>query len=88
MSLNSFVTRDGYEMGRAQVQAQGCRLEPDVRMNPILQQDSSHGCGEDALACVRAGALKHQGRGPMLFPKDLPTPNAHFSVSHGASFHL
>jgi adenosylcobyric acid synthase len=34
MSLNSFVTRDGKEMGRAQVvQAQAARLEPDVRMN-------------------------------------------------------
>ncbi|MFH1116403.1 MAG: cobyric acid synthase [Pseudomonadota bacterium] len=37
MSLNSFVTRDGGEMGRAQVvQAQACRLDPDVRMNPVL----------------------------------------------------
>jgi cobyric acid synthase CobQ/L-threonine-O-3-phosphate decarboxylase len=37
MSLNSFVTRAGGEMGRAQVvQAQACRLDPDVRMNPIL----------------------------------------------------
>jgi cobyric acid synthase CobQ/L-threonine-O-3-phosphate decarboxylase len=37
MSLNSFVTRDGLEMGRAQVvQAQACRLDPDVRMNPVL----------------------------------------------------
>ncbi len=37
MSLNSFVTRTGGEMGRAQVvQAQACRLEPDARMNPIL----------------------------------------------------
>jgi adenosylcobyric acid synthase len=37
MSLNSFVTRQGGEMGRAQVvQAQACRLEPDVRMNPVL----------------------------------------------------
>ncbi|MCK9241006.1 cobyric acid synthase [Desulfocurvus sp.] len=37
MSLNSFVTRDGGEMGRAQAtQARACRLEPDVRMNPVL----------------------------------------------------
>ena len=37
MALNSFGTRDGLEMGRAQVvQAQAAGVEPDVRMNPIL----------------------------------------------------
>jgi adenosylcobyric acid synthase len=37
MALNSFVTRDGLEMGRAQVvQAEACGIEPDVRMNPVL----------------------------------------------------
>ena len=46
MSLNSFIDRDGGEMGRAQVvQAQACRLEPDVRMNPVLlKPNSDTGC--------------------------------------------
>jgi len=42
MALNSFVTPDGFEIGRAQaVQAAACRLEPDVRMNPVLLKPSS-----------------------------------------------
>ena len=37
MALNSFVTPEGGEMGRAQVlQAQACGLQPHVDMNPIL----------------------------------------------------
>ncbi len=37
MSLNSYVTRDGGEMGRAQVvQAEAAMVEPTVDMNPIL----------------------------------------------------
>ncbi len=37
MALNSFVTKDGLEMGRAQVaQAEAAMLEPDVDMNPVL----------------------------------------------------
>ena len=37
MALNSFITREGLEMGRAQVmQAEAAGIEPDVRMNPIL----------------------------------------------------
>lgn len=37
MALNSYITKDGLEMGRAQVvQAEAAMIEPDVRMNPIL----------------------------------------------------
>lgn len=37
MALNSFITRAGGEMGRAQVvQAEAAGIAPDVRMNPIL----------------------------------------------------
>ena len=42
MSLNSYVTDQGGEMGRAQVtQAMACRLNPDVRMNPVLLKPGS-----------------------------------------------
>jgi len=37
MALNSFITSEGFEMGRAQVfQAEAAKVAPDVRMNPIL----------------------------------------------------
>ena len=37
MALNSFITKDGAEMGRAQVmQAEAAGIEPEVCMNPIL----------------------------------------------------
>lgn len=42
MALNSYITKDGKEMGRAQVvQAEACNLEPNVYMNPILLKPSS-----------------------------------------------
>jgi len=42
MALNSFITRDGGEMGMAQVmQARAARTEPRVEMNPILLKPNS-----------------------------------------------
>lgn len=42
MALNSYITADGLEMGRAQVmQAEAAGVEPSVLMNPILLKPTS-----------------------------------------------
>lgn len=49
MALNSFITADGAEMGRAQVmQAEAAGIAPDVRMNPILLKPTSD-CGSQVI---------------------------------------
>lgn len=49
MALNSFVTSDGLEMGRAQVmQAEAAGIKPRVEMNPILLKPTSD-CGSQVI---------------------------------------
>ena len=50
MALNSYVTREGLEMGRAQVaQAEAAGLEPEVDMNPVLLKPTGHASSQVVL---------------------------------------
>lgn len=49
MALNSFITADGLEMGRAQaMQAEAAGIEPSVLMNPILLKPVTD-CGSQVI---------------------------------------
>ncbi len=55
MALNSYITREGKEMGRAQVvQAEAAGIEPSVDMNPILLKPTT-----DKKAQVIIGGVVH-----------------------------
>ena len=62
MSNNSYVTKDGKEIGRAQgIQAEAAKIEADVWMNPILLKPRSN---QDAEIVFLGRALKTlSGRG-------------------------
>ena len=57
MALNSFITRDGLEMGRAQVmQAEAAGIEPDAAMNPILLKPTND-TGSQVILNGRSSAI-------------------------------
>ena len=70
MALNSFVTKDGREMGRAQVtQAQAAGLEPDVRMNPVLLKPTGDRRSQVIVEGRAVGSMtarEYQAYKPML----------------------
>ncbi|WP_234539640.1 cobyric acid synthase [Streptomyces shenzhenensis] len=62
MSLNSFVTRDGAEIGRAQaMQAQACRVEPTALMNPVLLKPGGEQSSQVVLLGKPVGELSARG---------------------------
>lgn len=72
MALNSFITADGNEMGRAQVvQAEAAGINPSVRMNPVLLKPTSdRGCQVIVNGEILAdmNAAEYYGYKPRLIP--------------------
>ena len=66
MALNSYVTRSGGEMGRAQVvQAEAAGMSPMVEMNPVLLKPTGNACSQVILRGVPYGNMSakeyHEG---------------------------
>lgn len=72
MALNSFVTRDGLEIGRAQaVQAHAAGIEPTVDMNPILLKPEADSCSQAVVLGrpkMRLDSRDFNRRGDDLWP--------------------
>ncbi|WP_426417878.1 cobyric acid synthase [Aestuariirhabdus sp. LZHN29] len=61
MALNSAVTDDGGEIGRAQaLQAQACKLSPHTDMNPVLIKPNSD-CGSQIIVQGKVAAELNAG---------------------------
>ncbi len=62
MSLNSFVTTEGAEIGRAQaMQARACRVEPTALMNPVLLKPGSDRSSQVIVLGKPVGELSARG---------------------------
>ncbi|MEH7307182.1 cobyric acid synthase [Neobacillus drentensis] len=88
MSNNSYVTRDGKEIGRAQgIQAEAARVEPDVWMNPILLKPRSDLQAEIVYLGKAIDTLSGNGyrdyfyeKGIAVIKKSLQHLSTHFDV--------
>lgn len=61
MALNSFVTKSGGEMGRAQVaQAEASGIEPEVEMNPILLKPTGNATSQVIVLGKPVGNMSAQ----------------------------
>ncbi len=64
MALNSFITRKGGEIGRAQAfQAEAARVEPTVNMNPVLLKPNR----DNNSQVILAGQAKKKYVSPGVF---------------------
>ncbi len=72
MALNSYVTTDGAEIGRAQAfQAAGAGIEPEAAMNPILLKPTGERRSQVVVMGKAQGdsdAMSYQARKEMLWP--------------------
>ena len=72
MSLNSFVTAEGAEIGRAQaMQARAAGIEPEAAMNPVLLKPGGQRTSQVVVLgqpFAEAGAMDYGDLTPMLLP--------------------
>lgn len=80
MALNSFITNEGLEMGRAQaMQAEAAGIEPSVRMNPILLKPTSDVGSQVVVMGEVVGTMKaadYYSYKPRLLPVVIDTYKA------------
>ena len=93
MALNSYITKDGKEMGRAQVvQAEAAGIDPEVYMNPILLKPTTdrksqvivNGKVLKNMEAREYFAYKHNLKGEIMKAYNFIKENYDISVLEGA----